>query len=260
MYFEKALYLAISFFPFGVAIDLQRSKNHTEDFHLFLFQLPLMLTSYIITVHGAKSRNHFCTILWTKLQFCMEFTSFSSNVLFFFFFAPDPIQDFTLYLVSFFHVSSDLWQSLSLPLSIMILSLLKNASQLFCSLSLYLGLPVDFSWICNHDTTKGMHPPFSVYRINRFIMSIILIADDANLDHWMKRVGFSAVKLLFSFFYLISWGKDLHYANNPFLLRLLPTNWSIHWWILTAIIISVVFNDDSVLPSFFLYMLIGIFL
>lgn len=60
-------------------------------------------------------------------------------------------------------------------------------------------------------------------------MSIILIPNGVNLDYWTKGLGFSAVKLLFSFFKLISWGRGLDSANIPFLLKLLPTNGSIHW-------------------------------
>ena len=74
-------------------------------------------------------------------------------------------------------------------------------------------------------------------------MLMYLTTDDVNLDHLVKvtSVGFSIVKILFFILCLINTLKEIlrDYVNILFIVNLLPTNFSIHKWILPIIITMV---------------------
>lgn len=99
-------------------------------------------------------------------------------------------------------VSFDLDKLIHFSLCSLTLTLLKNASHLFCTLSFNL-VCLMFSPDYIHDIhfLKERHRNdvlFSVHHIKRHMLLIFLITNDVNFDHLGKLLGFSILKVLFS--------------------------------------------------------------
>lgn len=131
------------------------------------------------------------------------------------FLIPNPFSDPHCIYLPHLLVSSNLQQSLRLPSSLMNLILTKRTSQLFCTMSLIFGLSSNlcffmnkhkslfficlFCFVCKN-TTAMVFLSFIMCHITRYMMSVCLATDDANIDHLLKVMSarcFFTVKLLF---------------------------------------------------------------
>ena len=137
---------------------------------------------------------------WLNYRLHSTFITFSTNILFS---VPGSNSGFyTEFSCQISSVFSNLWQFLSPGLSFMILTLLKSTGQLFCIISLNLGLSDVFlllDW--RYGPLAGTPQKWVPFQC------IILEGDDVNMScYWWRNLhhlkwylpGFSSIKLLFS--------------------------------------------------------------
>lgn len=136
----------------------RRVAKSVESFQKPLIQYSLKLKSYITIVHLSKPETNIGALLLTKFQTLSEFYQLFTNVLFLFL---NPMNDLILHLAIMSAYSSLVCDSFLVFLFFVTLALSRYIGQIFCQMSIKLGLSNFFFfmirlrlWGCGKNTAR----------------------------------------------------------------------------------------------------------